>query len=131
MRPPTASLVHVARSPVFGIRRDAGVAVRQLGRNLGFATVAALTLALGIGATTAVFAVVDAMLRPGRSRTPAHLVLVGGRSRAQPCPVSCPTLSTAPFGMTPVLRIDRGRRPGRPSLVPFGPGELRVAAPPA
>ncbi len=84
MRAPTASLVHVARSLVFGIRRDAAVAVRQLRRNLGFATVAALTLALGMGATTAVFAVVDAMLRPVPFTHPAHLALVGERSRAQP-----------------------------------------------
>jgi len=42
--------------------RDAALAVRQLGRNPGFAAAALLTLALGIGGTTAVFSVVDAVL---------------------------------------------------------------------
>jgi putative ABC transport system permease protein len=47
------------------IMRDAGLAVRTLLRNRGFATVAVLTLALGIGATTAIFSAVSAvLLRP-------------------------------------------------------------------
>jgi len=63
-------------------RQDAALALRQLRRSPGFAFVAILTLALGIAATTAVFAVVDAvMLRPLPFRDPDRLVLV---RRAQP-----------------------------------------------
>ena len=64
------------------LRQDAILAMRQLRRTPGFAVVATLTLALGIAATTAVFAVVDAvMLRPLPFDDPGRLVLV---RRAQP-----------------------------------------------
>ena len=47
---------------VDGICRDIGYAVRQLRRSLGFAITAIVTLALGIGATTAIFSVVKAVI---------------------------------------------------------------------
>src|SRR5690242_9458452 len=47
------------------LRQDAGFAVRQFGRARGFTLTALLTLMLGLGATTAIFSVVDGvLLRP-------------------------------------------------------------------
>ena len=47
---------------MLGIWQDVRIAVRTLGRTPGFAAVAVLTLALGIGANTAVFTVLNSVL---------------------------------------------------------------------
>ncbi|HEX5437583.1 MAG TPA: ABC transporter permease [Gemmatimonadaceae bacterium] len=44
------------------LRQDLGFAVRQFGRARGFTVTAILTLTLGLGATTAIFSVVDGVL---------------------------------------------------------------------
>jgi putative ABC transport system permease protein len=63
---------------VESLLRDIHVALRMLRKNPGFATAAVLTLALGIGATTGIFTLIEqVMLRPLRVAQPDRLLRVG------------------------------------------------------
>ncbi|HLK63432.1 MAG TPA: ABC transporter permease [Bryobacteraceae bacterium] len=62
--------------------KDLFYGLRTLRRNRGFAAIAVLSLALGIGANTAIFSIIEAvMLRPLPVPAPASLVSVGDPGR--------------------------------------------------
>ena len=70
--------------PLSGVRKDLLFAVRSLRTHRAFALTAMLTLALGIGASTAIFSVVNAvLLRPLPYADADRLVLVWGDMRAR------------------------------------------------
>ena len=77
-------LQSAGRAPVFGgLGRDVRVSIRSLRRDPMFAAVALLTLAVGIGATTAIFTVVNAvLLRPLPYPGPDRLVAIWQVTRA-------------------------------------------------
>jgi predicted permease len=67
--------------------RDVAFAVRTLRKNPAFAITAIATLALGIGATTAIFSVTNAvLLRPLPYKDPERLAIIWGELRARQVP---------------------------------------------
>ncbi|MDR3749114.1 MAG: ABC transporter permease [Acidobacteriota bacterium] len=68
------------------LKQDFRFGLRMLRKNRGFTAVAVITLALAIGANTAIFSVLyPALLRPLPYRDPGQLVTIGENRRQVPC----------------------------------------------
>jgi hypothetical protein len=65
------------------LRQDLTFSIRTLIKNLGFTTTAVLTLALGIGATTAIFSVVYAVFEPMPYPKPDQLVMLWSKIQGE------------------------------------------------
>jgi predicted permease len=65
--------------------QDVRFAARMLGKNTGFTAIAVLTLALGIGANTAIFSLVNSLLlRPLPVKDPSQIIVLGFRQEHGP-----------------------------------------------
>jgi predicted permease len=94
--------------------RDLRYTVRVLARDRGFTAVAVLSLALGIGANTAVFTLIDALLlRNLPVRHPEQLVELSSARRDGKIPFSYPTFR----------EVERGQRVFS-GLIGWSPGEM-------
>ena len=89
MTTPGTTSVDPGAGAFSGLRRDVGYAVRQLRRSPGFAAAAVGTLALGIGATSAIFSLVWAvLLKPLPGVDPVRTVAIESLMSGDPGGVS-------------------------------------------
>src|SRR6185503_17009694 len=92
------------------LRQDIAFASRQLVKNPGFTAVAILTLALGIGGTTAIFSAVYAVvLQPLPLADPARLMAVNEIYQASPSDLSAGNYTDAAAGVPAFERISAMR----------------------
>ncbi len=107
---------------------DLRYAIRQLRRSPGFAAAAVLTLALGIGANTAVFSLLDqALLRSLPVRDPASLVILEGTGKAWEGHFSSHGGDHEAYFSVPMYRNLRDQNRAFSGLIASTPADIGVA----
>ena len=87
-----------------GLLPDLRYALRQLRKSPGFTAVAVLTLALGIGANTAIFNLINSiMLRTLAVKDPQRLVLLQWKAKSVPQTKGSSSYDNCPLGSGPLL----------------------------
>src|SRR5262245_54902899 len=87
------------------IRQDLLYALRTLRRNVGFTTIAVATLAMGIGANTAIFVLIDAvLLRTLPVPDAQELVAIGDPSRVGSVSMGSPRVDLSSWRLYKELR---------------------------
>ena len=90
---------------IASLGQDLRYAFRQLRKNPGFAAVAVLTLALGIGGNTAIFSLINAvMLRALPVESPGRLVLLKWKAKSIPKTKASASYANCPPGSGPALQ---------------------------
>jgi len=107
---------------------DMRYALRQLRRSPGFTLTAVLTLALGIGANTAIFSLLDqALLRSLPVRQPQELVILEGTGEAWEGHASSHGGDAAAYFSYPMYRDLRDKNQAFAGLIATAPAEIGFA----
>jgi putative ABC transport system permease protein len=107
--------------------QDLRFALRQIRRSPGFMVTAVLTLALGVGANTAIFSLLDqALLRSLPVRAPQQLVILGATGKAWQGSISDNGAGAAESFSYPMYRDLRDRAVAFDGLIATAPADIGI-----
>jgi hypothetical protein len=110
------------------LMQDLGFSLRQIRRSPGFTVTAVLTLALGVGANTAIFSLLDqALLRSLPVRAPAELVILSSPSKAWEGSSSDNGAGVERSFSYPMYRDLRDRGTAFDGLIATSPADIGIA----